>query len=120
MRLVTAHCRESADTLDWQALAQERQTLAVYMGVAGLDRFSARLIEHGRAASTPFAIVENGSRANQRVIVGALSELAERAREHDVQSPALLIVGEVASLAGTLHWFGATPLHGSPAIAAAA
>lgn len=120
VRLVTAHCKDSDDTLDWQALAQERQTLAVYMGVAGLDRFSARLIEHGRAASTPFAIIENGSRANQRVIVGALSELAQRAREHDVQSPALLIVGEVAALADTLHWFGAPPLHGAPAIAAAA
>ncbi|RDY67163.1 siroheme synthase CysG [Lysobacter soli] len=120
VRLVTAHCKDSDDTLDWQALAQERQTLAVYMGVAGLDRFSARLIEHGRAASTPFAIVENGSRANQRVIVGTLSDLAQRAREHDVQSPALLIVGEVAALADTLHWFGAPPLRGAPAIAAAA
>ncbi|WP_309262270.1 siroheme synthase CysG [Lysobacter arvi] len=120
VRLVTAHCKDSTDTLDWHALAQERQTLAVYMGVAGLDRFSARLIEHGRAASTPFAIVENGSRANQRVIVGALSELAQRARDHDVQSPALLIVGEVAALADTLHWFGAPPLRDAPAIAAAA
>jgi len=120
VRLVTAHCKGSGDTLDWQALAQERQTLAVYMGVAGLDSFSARLIEHGRAATTPFAIVENGSRANQRVIVGTLAELAQRAREHDVQSPALLIVGEVASLAGTLHWFGDAPLRDAPAIAAAA
>ena len=120
VRLVTAHCKQSADTLDWHALAQERQTLAVYMGVAGLDSFSARLIEHGRAASTPFAIVENGSRANQRVIVGTLSDLAQRAREHDVQSPALLIVGEVASLADALHWFGDAPLRDAPAIAAAA
>ncbi len=118
VRLVTAHCRESQDTLDWPALALERQTLAVYMGVAGLDRFSARLIEHGRAATTPFAIVENGSRANQRVITGALSGLAELARIHAVQSPALLIVGEVAALANTLHWFGGPPL-GAPAPAVA-
>lgn len=114
VRLVTAHAKDSMDSIDWRALAQERQTLAVYMGVAGLDRLSERLIEHGRAASTPFALVENGSRAGQRVITGTLADLAQRAHAHDVQSPALLIVGEVAALAGTLHWFGDAPL-GAPA-----
>ncbi|MDI9240605.1 siroheme synthase CysG [Lysobacter sp. LF1] len=119
VRLVTAHARDSMDSIDWRALAQERQTLAVYMGVAGLDRLSERLIEHGRAASTPFALVENGSRASQRVITGTLADLAQRAQAHDVQSPALLIVGEVAALAGTLHWFGDAPL-GAPATATVA
>lgn len=110
VRLVTAHCKDSQDTLDWASLAQERQTLAVYMGVAGLDAVSERLIAHGRAATTPFALVENGSRGQQRVVTGPLSELADRARAHAVQSPALLIVGEVAALADTLHWFGDAPL----------
>jgi uroporphyrin-III C-methyltransferase / precorrin-2 dehydrogenase / sirohydrochlorin ferrochelatase len=110
LRLVTAHCKASLDTLDWAALAQERQTLAVYMGVAMLDVLRDRLIAHGRDAATPFALIENGSRAEQRVVTGPLSELAERAQAHDVQSPALLIVGEVAAFADTLHWFGPAPL----------
>jgi len=110
LRVVTAHCRDSADTLDWAALAQEKQTLAFYMGVAGLDRIRDRLIAHGRAPETPFALVENGSRPEQRVIVGALAELPERARLHSVSAPALLILGEVAALATKLHWFGAPPL----------
>lgn len=110
VRFVTAHCRASLDTLDWAALAEERQTLAVYMGVAGLGTLQSRLIEHGRATSTPFALVENGSRPEQRVVTGTLSQLAERALAHDVQSPALLILGEVASLAGSLAWFGQAPL----------
>ncbi|MBO9664667.1 siroheme synthase CysG [Dokdonella sp.] len=113
-RLVTAHCRESLDTLDWPALAAERQTLAVYMGVAGLETLRTRLLEHGRAAETPFALVENGSRREQRVVVGTLATLPERARAHAVQAPALLILGEVAALAERLHWFGAEPL-GEPA-----
>ena len=110
LRLATAHCRNSLDTLDWASLAQQRQTLAVYMGVAMLDTLQARLIAHGRDAATPFALVENGSQPGQRVVTGALSQLAERARAHDVQSPALLIVGEVAAFADTLHWFGAAPV----------
>jgi len=110
VRFVTAHCKGSFDTLDWRSLAAEKQTLAVYMGVAGLGTLRARLLAHGRAASTPFALVENGSRAQQRVITGTLEELPRLAKTHAVKSPALLILGEVAALAHRLHWFGAAPI----------
>ena len=114
VRLLTAHCKDSLDTLDWRALAQEKQTLAVYMGVAGLAGFRDRLLAHGRDAGTPFALVENGSRPEQRVVTGTLADLPSLAAVHGVQSPALLILGEVAALATPLHWFGAAPL-GAPA-----
>ena len=106
VRLLTAHCKESLDTQDWRALAAERQTLAIYMGVSQLDALSERLIRHGRAASTPFALIENGTRPEQRVITGTLGELPKLQRRHDVRSPALLILGEVAALASKLAWFG--------------
>jgi len=110
VRFITAHCQASRDTLDWPALALERQTLAVYMGVAELGQLQQRLIEHGRASGTPFALIENGSRAEQRVVTGTLANLAERAAAHAVRSPALLILGEVAALATSLAWFGAPPV----------
>lgn len=120
VRLVTAHCQGSADALDWQALAQERQTLAVYMGTSELPVLQQRLIEHGRAPDTPFALVENGSRPEQRVVTGSLRELVACAARHEVRSPALLIVGEVAALAHTLAWFGRPPARaGSPLTEAA-
>ncbi|HEV2608514.1 MAG TPA: siroheme synthase CysG, partial [Xanthomonadaceae bacterium] len=59
VRLLTAHRKDGDDNLDWRALAADRQTLAVYMGVAGLERLRARLLEHGRAPGTPFALIEN-------------------------------------------------------------
>ncbi|MCE3285679.1 MAG: siroheme synthase [Steroidobacteraceae bacterium] len=110
VRLVTAHCGDSLDTLDWSALGRERQTIALYMGVAGLDRIRARLIEHGRSPQTPVAIVENGSRPEQRVVLATLGELETAGRAAQVKSPALVIVGEVAALAVELHWFGRAPL----------
>lgn len=110
VRFITAHTKDSLDTLDWRSLAAERQTLAVYMGVGVLERLRGRLLAHGRAAHTPFALVESGSRPEQRVIVGTLADLPERARAENVQAPALLILGEVAALAVSLHWFGAVPL----------
>ncbi len=120
VRFVTAHCKASLDTLDWAALAAERQTLAVYMGVAGLERVRDRLVAHGRAATTPVALIENGSRTTQRVVLGDLANLPQLAREHAVVSPALLIVGEVAALGAQLHWFGSAPLTQAPPLARAA
>ncbi len=114
VRLITAHCKASLDTLDWPALARERQTLAFYMGVGELETLRARLTDEGCPASTPFALVENGSREEQRVVIGQLDDLPQTARHHGVRSPALLILGEVAALAETLHWFGSAPLRAPP------
>ena len=118
VRFVTAHAKQEDDGLDWAGFAREKQTLAFYMGVSGLERVRTRLLAHGRAASTPCALVENGSRPQQRVVVGTLDDLPALARRHDVRSPALLFVGEVAALAVQLHWYGAAPIEGSIDIAA--
>ncbi len=108
--LATAHAKSDDDDLDWRTLAQPKRTLALYMGVAAAARIRDRLIAHGRSADTPFALIENGSRSEQRVIVGTLNDLPERAQQHAAKSPALLLIGEVAALAERLHWFGRAPL----------
>jgi uroporphyrin-III C-methyltransferase/precorrin-2 dehydrogenase/sirohydrochlorin ferrochelatase len=107
VHLLTGHGKESLDAMDWPALAQDHQTLAVYMGVARLEEFTQRLLEHGRRPDTPFAMIENGTLPQQRVVTGVLQELPARAKEHDIHPPALLIVGEVAALAREHAWFGA-------------
>jgi uroporphyrin-III C-methyltransferase/precorrin-2 dehydrogenase/sirohydrochlorin ferrochelatase len=106
LHLITAHCRDDSDTIDWAALAGSRQTLAFYMGVGQLDSVARRLQAHGRAPDTPFALVENGSRPEQRVVTGRLADMPALARTHAVRAPALLIVGSVAALANELNWFG--------------
>ncbi len=110
VQFVTAHCKESLDTLDWKALAAPRQTLAVYMGVAHLGALRERLLAAGRAADTPVAAIENGTRTDQRVIVSSIGRLPDLAHVHALQSPSLLIVGEVAAFASTLAWFGNAPV----------
>ncbi|GLQ92977.1 siroheme synthase CysG [Dyella acidisoli] len=109
VHLLTGHGKESLDAMDWPALAQDHQTLAVYMGVARLDEFTQRLLEHGRRPDTPFVIIENGTLPQQRMVRGVLQELPVLAKEHAIHPPALLIVGEVAALAHEHAWFGGTP-----------
>ncbi|SFD29289.1 uroporphyrin-III C-methyltransferase [Pseudoalteromonas denitrificans DSM 6059] len=105
---VTGHCQKDGKDLNWPSLAKKNQTLAVYMGVIKSPYIQAKLIEFGREKTTPIAIVENGTRQNQRVITGTLSELATLIEKEAVQSPALLIIGEVAQLHEQLDWFNNT------------
>lgn len=114
VRLSTAHLSRDATAEEWVSPAAEKQTLAFYMGVGQLDWLPDRLIAQGLAADTPFALVENGTRSNQRVLHGKLSELTEQARRHDFKPPSLLLIGEVAALAPTLHWFGADAISAEP------
>ncbi|GMU42811.1 MAG: uroporphyrinogen-III C-methyltransferase [Xanthomonadales bacterium] len=109
LRLLTAHCADSIDSLDWRALAAERQTLAVYMGSQCSQRLRDRLLAHGRPADTPVALIENGTCTNQRVLRGSLDELPALAHALTPGAPALLVIGEVAMLTDALHWFGDPP-----------
>jgi len=106
IQFVTGHCKKDGQELDWQSLAKPNQTLAIYMGVIKSPHIQAQLLKHGRNADTPVAIIENGTRKNQRVVTGKLGELADLIESHSIISPALLIIGEVASLHEQLHWFG--------------
>ncbi len=96
---VTAETRPGGAGPDWTSLATPNHTLAVYMGVAGAAAVQAGLIEAGRAPDTPVAVIENGSRPDQRVVTGRLDGLARLVAREKVVSPALLIVGEVAAWA---------------------
>jgi len=96
---VTAETRPGGAGPDWTALATPNHTLAVYMGVAGAAAVQAGLIQAGRAPDTPVAVIENGSRPDQRVVTGRLDDLARLVAREKVVSPALLIVGEVAAWA---------------------
>ncbi len=93
---LTAHGKDSVDTLDWRSLARDRQTLAFYMGVRRFVAIADKLITHGRSGETPVAIVERGTTSAQRVYRGTLRDLPQLASAHRIAAPAMLIVGEVA------------------------
>jgi uroporphyrin-III C-methyltransferase/precorrin-2 dehydrogenase/sirohydrochlorin ferrochelatase len=93
---ITGHARDGEPDLDWASLAAGKQTLAVYMGVSTAGTVARRLIEHGLAAGTPVAVIENGTRPEQRVVTGRLEELDSRLQDAGISGPALIIIGEVA------------------------
>ncbi|MFM5181542.1 siroheme synthase CysG [Aeromonas veronii] len=107
VRFVTAHGKGGARDLDWPLLAKDKQTLVFYMGLSSCATIREQLLAHGKASSTPVALIERGTQPCQRVIRGTLDELPALAV--GVESPALIMVGSVVTLADRLAWFGTAP-----------
>lgn len=84
--------------LDWETLAKFGGTLVILMGVKMLGRNAEELIKYGKDPSTPVAVIERGTRPDQRVTIGTLSNIAELAKERKVKAPAITVVGDVVNL----------------------
>lgn len=84
--------------LDWEVLAKFGGTIVILMGVKMLGRNAEELIKHGKAPDTPVAVIERGTRADQRVTVGTLANIASLAEERKVKAPAITVVGDVVRL----------------------
>jgi len=97
---VTGHAAGD-DEPDWEQLAHCGLTLVIYMGVARLASISTRLQAGGLPGNTPAAVIQNGTLSNERSSVTTLAELPVAAR--DFGSPAIVVIGEVARLAGVAH-----------------
>ena len=94
---VTGHAAAD-DEPDWEQLARCGLTLVIYMGIARLASISDRLQAGGLPGDTPAAVIQNGTLSNERSSVTTLANLPVAAR--DFGSPAIVVIGEVARLAG--------------------
>ena len=109
--VVTGHSRHSADDdTNWEALARAGGTIVVLMGVAHRSEISARLMDGGRAGSTPVVAVHWGTRPSQRTVRTTLAELPSV----ELEPPATIVIGPVAAL--DLGWYERKPLFGKSVV----
>ncbi len=102
---VTGHGKDGKVDLDWEALIKPHQTVAIYMGLAQLPVLTNDFIANGADADLPVAVIDNGTRRNQRVIIGTLTTIADKVRESGIKGPAVTIVGTVVTLHDKLKWY---------------
>ncbi|MEH6387742.1 MAG: siroheme synthase CysG [Pseudomonas profundi] len=105
VRFITGHLKDGSTNLPWADLVAPGQTLVFYMGLVGLPEICRRLIEHGRGAETPMALIQQGTTMNQKVLIGTLGSMPALVHNTEIHPPTLLIVGEVVSLHERLKWF---------------
>ena len=95
---------QAGDDPDWSVLARSGQTLALYMSLRRLRHITDSLVRHGLPATTPVALVSEGTTQQQRIVCGTVASIAALAA--GVPSPAILFVGEVVATSDKLRWFG--------------
>lgn len=90
---------------NWKSIANAADTLVFLMGVEALAEITQKLMEHGRDANTPIALVQWGTWFKQRVVVGTLNTIVAEVEKAKLTPPAVCIVGEVVNQREKLRWF---------------
>lgn len=102
--VVTGHeARKARSAVDWSKIATGVDTLVILMGLGNLPAIVGKLIAHGRSPRTPAAVLHSGTTSEQGSVIGTLADIVEKSAL--INTPALIIVGDVVSLADRLHWF---------------
>ena len=112
---VAGQCKGLSDQ-DWSGLAGKGRTLVIFMGLATAGCISEKLIADGLAPEVPVAVIENATRTNMRVMRSSLAGLAGLVEHNNVKSPALIVIGDVASINGGFadHTIRALALEAQP------
>lgn len=104
VRFLTGHLKNGVLELDWQSLIGKQETLVFYMGLLALPTICENLILYGMDKATPIALVEQGTRAEQRTLKATLSTIVELSKAQEYLSPSLIIIGQVVGLRDSLAW----------------
>ena len=102
---VTGHLKDGKLGFNWEALLQPKQTIAIYMGIKGIDVLRQNLIERGMDPDTPAAIVQRGTTPEQKVYVGTVGTLAKIVADREIKPPSMIIIGDVVKLHEKLSWY---------------
>ena len=104
---------KGGSVLEWPRLATVDGTLVFLMGAKNLPTIVQRLMEEGKAADTPIALIQWGTYPKQRTVVGVLSDIVAKAEAANIQPPTIIVIGAVVQLREHMNWFESRPLFGT-------
>ncbi len=117
VRFVTGFLKAGAPNSNFKNFLNTDETVVFYMGLHSLSRLTEGLVDAGRSADTPIAIVSNASMPNQQVLTGTLATIVAKQEDAQLPTPALLIMGDVVSLHHDLAWYNLQNQQHSEALA---
>jgi len=101
---ITGHRQQGKMHINWDLALQKNSTVVFYMGLSNIGEITRQLLKRGCASTMPFAVVAQGTSTSQQVVVGTVGDIANRIKQSSMESPALLIMGEVVSANGYAQW----------------
>lgn len=100
------------EKINFEALANETGTLVFMMGLSNLEKIVENLTRYGKDVNTPTAVVMRGTSSKQKKVVGTLDNIVDKVKEAGLQSPCIIVVGDVVNLSNKLSWYEKKPLFG--------
>ncbi|MDO5707234.1 MAG: uroporphyrinogen-III C-methyltransferase [Andreesenia angusta] len=98
--------------IDWELVAKQRGTLVFMMGLAKLDGIVKNLLKYGKPKDTPSAVIMNGTKASQKIVIGSLENISEKVKLAKLKSPCIIAFGDNVKLSEKLNWYSRKPLSG--------
>lgn len=112
-QVVTAHSRKDKPAdMDYKSMLDPTITYLFLMGLSHVDEIANGLMKAGREEETPVAVISNGTTAKQKKCVGNLRNISRLVSAAGLQSPAIIVVGQVVTLSEQLNFFESRPLFG--------
>ncbi len=103
---VTGHedPQKTKDQVKWKQLAKSVETIVIMMGLSRIGIISKSLIAGGLSKNTPVAVIQNGTTENHKLVVGTLSDIEKKIKQHKITPPSIIIIGNVVKLHKTIGW----------------
>ena len=113
LHIITGHKRAGQEyDIDFKALTQTKGTLVFLMGIAALEDICKGLLAGGMDPDMPAAVLQKGTTAGQKRVVATVGTLKEEVDRQGIETPAIIVVGKVCSLADKFAWYEKLPLAG--------
>ena len=103
---VTGHedFEKSKESVRWKNLAKSTDTIVVMMGLSRLGIICKELVSGGIDKKTPVAVIQDGTTSKQKMIIGTVSNIAQKVTRSKIEPPSIIIIGKVVSLSKTIGW----------------
>jgi uroporphyrin-III C-methyltransferase len=105
--ILTGHesMEKKKPSIKWNSITKAADTIVIFMGLEQLKDICRKLIGSGLTSKAKIAVIENATSNNQRVIVGNLRNIEKKVKKEKIQSPAIIIVGQVVGIQNKINWF---------------
>jgi len=102
---ITGHEGENKPEIEWNEIRKSFNTLVIFMGITKIKKIIDQLLKSNYQPDTPIAVIESGTTQSQRVRTGSLADILEKVMDDPIQTPALIIIGEVVKYKDKLEQY---------------
>ena len=95
---------KTKNPVQWKKLAKSVETIVIMMGLSRIGIISKQLVSGGLSKTTPVAVIRKGTNDDQKILIGNLSNITQKIKDHNITPPSIIIIGNVVKLHKTIAW----------------